>query len=254
MRVLVLGGTGFLGRHVVAALAARDHVVLIGTAPAGRYAVHDDDVPLQRLARFEWLTEPARWEPLLEGVDAVVNCVGILREFGAPRTSACTSWRRRRSPRRASPRASDGSFTCPRWGCGATRAAASSSPSCAARSRCPAADGLHDRAAVAARGNGGYGSDWLRRMASWPVHCIPHEAVGRIAVVDVRDVADAIAVLCVRATPRRFETVELGGRSAFTLGNTRHAAAARRPAARHDGAPVAAGRAHRRASRATWRT
>src|SRR5690348_5193044 len=83
MRVLVLGGTGFLGRHVVAALALRDHVVLVGTRRPTRSATRDDDAPLQRLTRFEWLTEPARWEPLLEGVDAVVNCVGILREFGA---------------------------------------------------------------------------------------------------------------------------------------------------------------------------
>ena len=34
MRVLVLGGAGFLGRHVVAALAARGHRVVIGSRDA----------------------------------------------------------------------------------------------------------------------------------------------------------------------------------------------------------------------------
>src|SRR5205085_460849 len=82
MRVLVLGGEGFLGRHVVAALAARDHVVVVGTRRPVRQA-GADDLPLSRLTRFEWLTEPDRWAPLLSGIDAVVNCVGILRESGA---------------------------------------------------------------------------------------------------------------------------------------------------------------------------
>jgi NADH dehydrogenase len=219
MRVLVLGGTGFLGRHVVAALAARDHVVLIGTRRPARQTAHDDDAPLQRLTRFEWLTEPARWEPLLEGVDAVVNCVGILREFGAATyervhlvapaalAAACRAARVRRLIHVSAlglRRDARSRFVLSKLR-GEIALSRSGMPCTIVRPSL-------------LEGNGGYGSDWLRRMASWPVHCIPHEAVGRIAVVDVRDVADAIAVLCVRATPRRVETVELGGRSAFTLG------------------------------------
>src|SRR5689334_6053615 len=81
MRVLVLGGTGFLGRHVVAALDARGHEVIVGS----RTRAAEDappDAPPRRIARFEDLTEPARWMPVVEGMDAVVNCVGILRERG----------------------------------------------------------------------------------------------------------------------------------------------------------------------------
>src|SRR5688500_6693742 len=62
MRVLLLGGEGFIGRHIGAALAARGHGVL----PCGR--------------RLETLVTPQAWEPLLQGVDAAVNAVGILRE------------------------------------------------------------------------------------------------------------------------------------------------------------------------------
>jgi NADH dehydrogenase len=66
-------------------------------------------------------------------------------------------------------------------------------------------------------GPGGYGARWIRRLASWPVHFIPAEASGRIAVLDVRDAADAIAVLVRRPPPRRAYAVELGGRSNFTI-------------------------------------
>jgi NADH dehydrogenase len=66
-------------------------------------------------------------------------------------------------------------------------------------------------------GPGGYASRWIRRMARWPVHPLPAEGQGRFAVIDVRDVADAIAVLCGEPPPRAARAVELGGRSAFTL-------------------------------------
>ena len=93
MRVLVLGGAGFLGRHVVAALAARGHAVTIGSrdrvAPARRVAA------ASRAAAPASKTSPAR----LPGArcstasTSVVNCVGILRERGARPTSACTTSR-----------------------------------------------------------------------------------------------------------------------------------------------------------------
>ena len=79
MRVLVLGGAGFLGRHVVAALAGRGHVVTIGSR--GRPSLPGAEFPVRR-ARFEDLTTPEAWSPVVDAVDAVVNCVGILRERG----------------------------------------------------------------------------------------------------------------------------------------------------------------------------
>ena len=38
MRVMVLGGTGFVGRHAMCALLARGHSVIIGTRCPGRAA------------------------------------------------------------------------------------------------------------------------------------------------------------------------------------------------------------------------
>ncbi len=86
MRVLVLGGAGFIGRHASAALAARGHEVIIGTRRPARApkrlppGLHSCE---RREAHLERLTAPEAWEPLLRGVDTVVNAVGILRERGA---------------------------------------------------------------------------------------------------------------------------------------------------------------------------
>src|ERR687885_2539925 len=86
MRVLVLGGTGFIGRHVAAALAARGHTVGIGTRRPRRAARRLPSALRRcklREAHLERLTERSSWHALLAGYDTVVNTVGILRERGA---------------------------------------------------------------------------------------------------------------------------------------------------------------------------
>ena len=90
MRVMVLGGTGFIGRHAAAALRARGHAVVIGTrhpkrAPAKLPPGLRPGLPGVELreTHFESLTTRYIWKPLLDDVDAVVNAVGILRERGS---------------------------------------------------------------------------------------------------------------------------------------------------------------------------
>jgi len=83
---LVLGGAGFIGRHVAAALAASGHAVLIGTRRplrAGRRLPAALRGCERREAHLERLGVPGDWSALLRGVDVVVNAVGILRERGA---------------------------------------------------------------------------------------------------------------------------------------------------------------------------
>ncbi len=81
--VTVFGGSGFIGRYVVQALARRGHRI--------RVAVRRPDLaghvqplgmvgqikPIQANLRYRWSIERA-----LEGADAVVNLVGILAEGG----------------------------------------------------------------------------------------------------------------------------------------------------------------------------
>ncbi|MGH6608885.1 MAG: NAD(P)H-binding protein [Burkholderiaceae bacterium] len=86
MRILVPGGAGFIGRHAVTAMLARNHEVVIGSRHPER-AHHR--LPVQahrcelRAVRLEQLLSADAWRPLLGGIDVVVNCVGILRERGA---------------------------------------------------------------------------------------------------------------------------------------------------------------------------
>lgn len=65
-RALLVGASGFLGRHIAAALASAGHVIV----PVSRR--HGLD-----MARLD---RPEAWQPLLIGVDAVINAAGILVE------------------------------------------------------------------------------------------------------------------------------------------------------------------------------
>jgi len=220
MRMLVLGGAGFIGRHVAAALAARGHAVVIGSREPRR-ARRRLPPTLRRCelreAHLERLGTGAAWHTLLAGCDTVVNAVGILRERG-PQTYDAVHH----------------------------RAPAALAEACAIGGRRlihVSALGLRDDArsgfltsklagerAIAARGarfsivrpslldgEGGFGARWLRWFARWPVHLVPADARGRIAVMAVTDLADAIAALCEREASDEWRSVELGGVVAPTM-------------------------------------
>lgn len=73
MRVLVAGGTGRVGRHVVAQALARGHeVTAIARRPEELRAEH----PQLRVVAADIL-DPSAVEPLLAGIDAVISAVGI---------------------------------------------------------------------------------------------------------------------------------------------------------------------------------
>ncbi len=66
MNILLTGADGFLGRHIARALGSAGHKVL----PVSRR--HGMD--------FSRMQAEADWTALLRGVDAVINCVGIIAE------------------------------------------------------------------------------------------------------------------------------------------------------------------------------
>ncbi len=80
--VLVVGANGFLGGFIVAALLARGHRVLRGARVRGRVPRVDE-----RHCDLSRMTEASDWREVLQGIDAVVNAAGILRENG-PQTFA----------------------------------------------------------------------------------------------------------------------------------------------------------------------
>lgn len=78
MRILVLGATGFIGRHITAALLGAGHHVVAAVrrpAEAQRRFPGIDTVQCD-LARD---VTAAVWLPRLQGIDAVVNVAGLLR-------------------------------------------------------------------------------------------------------------------------------------------------------------------------------
>jgi uncharacterized protein YbjT (DUF2867 family) len=83
-RTAVLGGSGFIGRYVVQRLAARGDVIAIGCRRAGEAKFL---MPLGDVGQIAALNVAIGDEGLLPaflaGNDALVNCVGILRESGS---------------------------------------------------------------------------------------------------------------------------------------------------------------------------
>ena len=220
MRILVLGGAGFIGRHTVAALLARHHEVVIGSRHPERAQLR---LPIQahgcerRAVRLELLLTADAWRPLITGIDIIVNCVGILRERGAETydkvhhlapaalADACIVAGIRRlihvSALGLDEHVTSGFLTSKRRG---EQALFKRQMDCII-----VRPSLLD-------GDDGYGARWFRKVARWPVHLIPASARGHIAPLDIDDLAEALAVLCETSAPIGRE-VELGGAERLSI-------------------------------------
>jgi NADH dehydrogenase len=89
MHIFLTGATGFIGGHVLRALLERGHRLTCLLRPGARLSL--DHPHIQPLVG-EWL-RPAGWLDAVAGHDAVINCVGIIRErrgasFAAVQTAA----------------------------------------------------------------------------------------------------------------------------------------------------------------------
>ena len=228
-RVLVLGGAGFIGRHAVASLCRAGASVTIASRYPARHAgagleqaLAYDKLPL----RFERLTSAADWQPLLASFDAVLNCVGILRQRGRETYERV---------HHLAPAAL--AQACGRDGLLLVHVSALGLHD-GARSRFLASKLRGERAlrASGARicivrpslldGDGGFGARWLRALARMPLRLSPRSATGRVAALDVRDLADALAALVLQPPAEPFAEIELGGSATRTL--DQHVAALRR--------------------------
>ncbi len=87
MRILLLGATGLIGSSVGARLAAAGHEIVAVTREAGA-AVRR--LPVQRVVELDLrrATSPDIWTPHLAGIDAVVNCAGVLQDSARDSTAA----------------------------------------------------------------------------------------------------------------------------------------------------------------------
>ena len=77
MKILIAGAAGFIGSHIATALQARGHEVVA--------AARSWQGARKRLPSLEWIgcdftrDGVASWTARLRGVDAVINCVGVLQ-------------------------------------------------------------------------------------------------------------------------------------------------------------------------------
>lgn len=240
-RLLILGGSGFIGRHAVAAAVQSGIEPVIGTRDpcprhlraAGVAGFQARPIDLERDARSG--VSPA----VLEGVDAVLNCVGLLRPWRAATARAVhhhavVAWARACASRALpfvhvsalgldAPLRSH-SLRCKRAG---ERALMQSD-----------ADWRLVRPTLL-DGPDGYGSSWLRRIARWSVHPSPAHARGRLAPLHVDDLGLCLVRIATRpiaADARAQERIfELGGDQLLTLAEllgALRAAAGLPPAAR----------------------
>jgi uncharacterized protein YbjT (DUF2867 family) len=216
MRVLVLGGAGFIGRHAVDALVGRGHDVVVGTRNPARAKRRFPCCDFEEV-HLESRTAPVSWHSVIATFDVVVNAVGILRE------------RRSETYDRVHHRAAGAlAEACALTGRRLVHVSALGLHA-DARSRFIRSK-LRGEAAIAAsgcdytlvrpsllEGPGGFGARWLAALARLPVHFVPADANGRIAVMHVRDLGRAIAVLCEARSREEWREVELGGSEHRTM-------------------------------------
>ena len=206
MSVLVLGGRGFIGRNIVAKLQAQGVQVLV----ASRSADNTFQVRMQKMQ------QAADWTTLLKNVDVVVNAVGILRErkgesyadihtFGVESLAdACAQLGVRLIQISAiglTATAKSRFISSKYWGEQAILASG--------------ANALIVRPSLL-DGEGGYGAKWFRRVAIWPLQFVM-QSKGLIAPLQVTDLGEAVANICVNPSDNLPNIIELGGNDVMTI-------------------------------------
>lgn len=219
--VLVLGGNGFVGRHAATALIDAGARVVIGTRfPDNSLKRRSQDPSscdaMQLEVRMEHLTSAADCKAMLRDVDAVLNCVGILRQRGRETYDRI----HRQAPLALA-------MACKAQGKRFVHVSALGLDQ-PARSRFLTSK-LAGEHAIAEHGGdwiiarpslldgvGGFGASWLRGVSRLPLFVIPADARGRIAALDVADLGEALAQLTLQDAAK----LQLEESRVFELGGT----------------------------------
>lgn len=211
MKVLVLGGRGFIGRQVVEAMITVGNDVLIGSRFANKTNTQIKQIRLHNMGCVE------DWLPILAEVDAVVNCVGILRE----RTGETYQAIHQLAP------------TALAQACALTGKrlihVSALGLSLTAKSRFIKSKYLGEQGILASKaevaivrpslldGEGGFGAKWFRMVAQWPIQFVMQAPAGRVAPLQVTDLAEAIAIIINKPKEELLPIYELGAIKALTI-------------------------------------
>ncbi len=229
-KILVLGGRGFIGRHVVKHLNRLGAEVLIGTRTKPNKCAENE-----RSIQFHKATGNQDWLTLTSEVDTVINTVGILRERFretyesvhhtaiADLAKACHTSKTRLIH-----------ISTLGLDCEVRSRFLTSKERGELALKKSGADWAIVRPSVI-DGDGGFGAKWFRRLANWPVHMVPAHAIHKITPLTANDLGEAIAKLALADTLGTSETereYNLGGDETFTLPEYLNALAEKRPIAR----------------------
>lgn len=216
VRVLLLGANGFIGGHVMQALLVRGfEVIAVRRRPPER-AADTQPEPLSWLhLHLQTLLRPDAWRMHLNGVDVVINCVGILRQ----RVGESYEDVHHRMPKALAQACAEAHVRLIHTSAlGLHEGAKSRFLSSKLRGEQAIAASGADHCIVRPSlidGIGGFGASWLRMLASWPVHFVPRGATGRIAALQASDLGEAFAVLAHMPTLAHQREANLGGERLF---------------------------------------
>lgn len=219
MRVLLLGGYGFIGLEAARALIARDYsVTAVGRDVAhGRRVLPNADWRGADIAR---LATPAAWAPLLADIDVVVNASGALQDGLRDNVSAvqdtairaliaaCEAASIRRFVQISAPGVSAAATT------GFLRSKAAADAALAASTL----DWVILRPGLVWGRTATGGTALVRMLSAFPVLQPIMLAEARVQTVDIDDVCSAIVAAVEGALPSRTD-VDLVDAAPLTLGD-----------------------------------
>lgn len=217
-RILLLGATGLIGAATAARLAAEGHEVT-GVARSPGSATRR--VPVARWIELDLrqATRPEDWTPHLAGIDAVVNCAGVLQDGAGDSTAgvhrdapvalwqACEAAGVNRVVQMSAMGVGESATAFMRTKAQGDSALAESG-----------LDWVILRPSVVVGRQAYGGSALFRALAVWPVR--PRFAdAGRLAIVQLDEVAETVALMLRPGAPSRV-ALDLAGPDRLTIGET----------------------------------
>lgn len=213
--VLVIGGRGFIGRHIVEQLENLGACVVVGSR-ANRTQLEVGS----RQVRLHDIQSVDDCKAVLKEVDIVINAVGILRQ------------RFRESYEQVHHLAVSYLATaCAKKGIRFVNISALGLTN-PVKSRFLSSKRAGELAIQKAQGDwyicrpslvdgdGGYGAQWFRRVAKWPIHFAPANANSQLAPINVNDLGEAVAKIALSTNHNATNAeriVELGGDRRMTV-------------------------------------